>query len=105
MRKLIAVNCYRLLVFECMVCIGIESYVSPVGSSVPASARLGFSTGHIYNALLTALKKWTFDLSMCRSTSRRHIFEANVNGFTLVLQVHDAKPLDDLAEQASVGLG
>ena len=56
-------------------------------------------------ALLTALKKWTFDLSMRRATSRRHIFEANVNGFPLILQVHDAKPFDDRAEQASVGLG
>ena len=48
-------------------------------------------------ALLTGLKKWTFDLSMPRVASRRHIFEANVNGFPLVLQVHGAKPLDDLA--------
>ncbi len=56
-------------------------------------------------ALLTALKKWTFDLPIPRVASRRHIFEANVNGFPLVLQVHGAKPLDDRAEQASVRLG
>ncbi len=56
-------------------------------------------------ALLTVLKKIDFDLSMLRVASRRHIFEANVNGFTLVLQVHGAKPFDDLAQQASVRLG
>src|SRR5207248_794461 len=47
-------------------------------------------------------KKWTFELSMPRVASRRHIFEAHVNRFPLVLQVHGAKPLDDLAQQASV---
>src|SRR2546428_14094387 len=47
--------------------------------------------GTIIHALLTVLKKWTFDLSMPRVASRRHIFEANVNGFPLVLQVHGAK--------------
>src|SRR2546425_12212672 len=56
--------------------------------------KLKFHTSY---ALLTGLKKWTFDLSMPRVASRRHIFEANVNGFPLVLQVHGAKPLDDLA--------
>ena len=56
-------------------------------------------------ALLTVLKKIDFDLSMLRVASRRHIFEAHVNGFTLVLQVHGAKPFDDLAQQASVRLG
>ena len=53
-------------------------------------------------ALLTALKKWTFALSMPGVASRWHIFEANVNGFTLVLQAHGAKPLDDRAEQTLV---
>ena len=57
------------------------------------------------SALLTVLKKIDFDLSMLRVASRRHIFEAHVNGFTLVLQVHGAKPFDDLAQQASVRLG
>jgi len=61
--------------------------------------------GYEYNALLTVLKKIDFDLSMLRVASRRHIFEAHVNGFTLVLQVHGAKPFDDLAQQASVRLG
>ena len=55
-----------------------------------------------YYALLTALKKWTFALSMPGVASRWHIFEANVNGFTLVLQAHGAKPLDDRAEQTLV---
>ena len=49
------------------------------------------------DALLTVLKKWTLDLSMPGVASRRHIFEANVNWFTMALQVHGAKPLDDLA--------
>ena len=55
-----------------------------------------------FDALLTALKKWTFALSMPGVASRWHIFEANVNGFTLVLQAHGAKPLDDRAEQTLV---
>ena len=59
----------------------------------------------VNDALLTVLKKWTCDLSMPRVASRRHIFEAHVNGFPLVLQVHGAKPLDDRAQQASVRLG
>jgi len=59
----------------------------------------------VSDALLTVLKKIDFDLSMLRVASRRHIFEAHVNGFTLVLQVHGAKPFDDLAQQASVRLG
>src|SRR6266851_5681156 len=42
----------------------------------------------IYYALLTVLKKWTFDLSMTKVALRRQIFEANVNWFTLILQVH-----------------
>jgi len=54
-------------------------------------------------ALLTVFeKKWTFELSMPRVASRRHIFVAHVNRFPLVLQVHGAKPLGDLAQQASV---
>ena len=50
-------------------------------------------------------KKWTFDLSMTRATSGWHIFETNVNRFTLLLQAHGAKPLDDLAQQASLRQG
>jgi len=67
-------------------------------------APLTAETGELV-ALLTVLKKIDFDLSMLRVASRRHIFEAHVNGFTLVLQVHGAKPFDDLAQQASVRLG
>ncbi len=57
------------------------------------------------DALLTVLKKWTFDLSMTKVALRRQIFEANVNWFTLILQVHGTKPLDDPVQQASVRLG
>ena len=32
---------------------------------------------------------------MTRVALRWHIFEANVNWFTLILQVHGAKPLDE----------
>jgi acetolactate synthase-1/2/3 large subunit len=53
-------------------------------------------------ALLTVLKKWTFNLLMKRAASGRHVFEANVNRFALILQVHGTKPLDDLAQQASI---
>ncbi len=41
-------------------------------------------------------KKWTFDLFIKRATSGRHVFEANIDLFALILQVHGAKPLDDL---------
>ena len=58
-----------------------------------------------YDALLTVLKKWTFDLSMTRVVLRRHIFETNVNRLALILQVHGAKPIDDLAQQASIRQG
>jgi len=59
----------------------------------------------VFVALLTVLKKWTFDLSMTKVALRRQIFEANVNWFTLILQVHGTKPLDDPVQQASVRLG
>jgi len=55
-----------------------------------------------YDALLTVLKKWTFNLPMKRAASGRHVFEAHVNRFALILQVHGTKPLDDLAQQASI---
>jgi hypothetical protein len=50
-------------------------------------------------------KKWTCDLSVTRATSGWHIFETNVNRFTLLLQAHGAKPLDNLAQQASLRQG
>ena len=61
-----------------------------------------FLPNGLYDALLTVLKKWTFNLPMKRATSGRHVFEANVNRFALILQVHGTKPLDDLAQQASI---
>ena len=64
-----------------------------------------FATETVFRTSDSLEKKIDFDLSMLRVASRRHIFEANVNGFTLVLQVHGAKPFDDLAQQASVRLG
>jgi hypothetical protein len=60
---------------------------------------------HDDNALLTVLKKWTFARPMTRGASGRHVFEANVNRFALLLQVHGAKPLDDLTQQASIRQG
>ena len=39
---------------------------------------------------------------MTRATSRWHILETNVNRFTLFLQVHGAKPIADLTQQASI---
>ena len=56
-------------------------------------------------ALLTVSKKWTCDLSMTRVASWRHILETHMNRFALILQVHDTKPLDDLAYQASIRQG
>src|SRR2546429_390108 len=41
-----------------------------------------------FHALLTVLKKWTFAHPMTRGASGRHVFEANVNRFALLLQVH-----------------
>jgi len=64
--------------------------------------RLKIVSSHMKNALLTVLKKWTFNLLMKRAASGRHVFEANVNRFALILQVHGTKPLDDLAQQASI---
>ena len=58
-----------------------------------------------YIALLTVSKKWTCDLSMTRVASWRHILETHMNRFALILQVHDTKPLDDLAYQASIRQG
>lgn len=61
-------------------------------------AKLGtkFETEYLY-ALLTVSKKWTYELSMTRIASWRHILETHVNRFALILQVHGTKPLDDLA--------
>src|SRR5215831_18977282 len=46
--------------------------------------------------------KWTFDLSMHRAASGRHISEANANRFALSPQVHCTKPFDNLCQQASI---
>jgi len=36
------------------------------------------------------------------SRSRRHVFETNANGFALILQLHRTKPVDHLAQEASI---
>src|SRR5712691_2673523 len=67
---------------------------------LPATEREDFTMiPHLfyYHALLTVSKKWTCDLSMTRVASWRHILETHMNRFALILQVHDTKPLDDLA--------
>jgi type II secretory pathway pseudopilin PulG len=46
--------------------------------------------------------KWTFDLSIHRAASGRHISEANANRFALSPQVHCTKPFDNLCQQASI---
>ena len=63
------------------------------------------ATSYDYTALLTVLKKWTGDLSMTKVALRRQIFEANVHWFTLILQGHGTKPLDDPVQQAPVRRG
>ena len=56
-----------------------------------------------YNALPTAFsKKWTFDLPMKRAASRRHVFETHVNWFALIFQLHRTKPVNHLAQEASI---
>ena len=47
-------------------------------------------------------KNWTFDLSMNRAASGRHVSEANTDRFTLRPQVHHTKPVDNLPQQASI---
>src|SRR6266446_3547733 len=47
-------------------------------------------------------KKWTFARPTTSAASGRRVFEANVNRFVLILQVHGAKPLNDLVQQASI---
>ena len=108
---------------EDCVCVGEEDYMPRARAECqrfiallrkkfgpePAGAHLAVQSflhdfGN-YLALLTVLKKWTFDLSMTKVALRRQIFEANVNWFTLILQVHGTKPLDDPVQQASVRLG
>ena len=58
---------------------------------------MAISLGKVFDALLTVSKKWTCDLSMTRVASWRHILETHMNRIALILQVHDTKPLDDLA--------
>ena len=54
-------------------------------------------------ALPTAFsKKWTFDLPMKRAASRRHVFETHVNWFALIFQLHRTKPVNHLAQEASI---
>ena len=77
----------------------IQSLLAKTVSKASIAKIMGVSRS---TALLTVLKKWTFDLSMPRVASRWHLFEANVNGFPLILHVHGAKPLDDRAEQTLV---
>ena len=56
-----------------------------------------------YIALPTAFsKKWTFDLPMKRAASRRHVFETHVNWFALIFQLHRTKPVNHLAQEASI---
>ena len=81
-------------------------------SSTGVERRYASNSGHWQNsvcisstALLTAFKKWTFDLLMTRAASWRHIFETNMNLFALIPQVHSAKPLDNLVQQASIRQG
>ncbi len=53
-----------------------------------------------------SLKKMDIRFAHDENTSGRHIFETNVNRFALlILQVHGAKPIDDLTQQASIRQG
>src|SRR5215831_7982711 len=72
------------------------------GSDSKAQNRVGSP----FNGLLTAsLKKWTCDPPMHRAFSRRQAFEAYVNRFALLSQVHGAKPVDHRRQQALIRSG
>src|SRR6266581_1561588 len=77
---------------------GCSPALQAVDSKQAENLSVGKTKSYWTNALLTALKKWTFNLPMKRAASGRHVFEANVNRFALILQVHGTKPLDDLAQ-------
>src|SRR5262245_49084103 len=74
-----------------------------MSTRLACNSRRASST--LFIALPAVLKKWTFDLSMARAASGRHLFETNENRFALILQVHGAKSIDDLAQQASIRQG
>jgi len=56
----------------------------------------------LYRASDSLQTKWTFDLSIHRAASGRHISETNANRFALSPQVHGTKPFDNLCQQASI---
>jgi hypothetical protein len=47
-------------------------------------------------------KKWTFGLSRQRAASRRHVFEAHINCFALILQVHRTQSFNNLGEEVAI---
>src|SRR5215471_5945122 len=47
-------------------------------------------------------KKWTFGLPRQRAASRRHVFEAYINWFALILQVHRTQSFNNLGEEVAI---
>src|SRR5215831_16315695 len=58
-----------------------------------------------YGLLTASLKKWTCDPPMHRAFSRRQAFEAYVNRFALLPQVHGAKPINHRRQPALISSG
>src|SRR5712691_11390568 len=86
------------------------SYGSAAARSVPAPSPSGSQAGErkkgVEYRTSDSLKKMDIRFAHDENTSGRHIFETNVNRFALlILQVHGAKPIDDLTQQASIRQG
>jgi hypothetical protein len=47
-------------------------------------------------------KKWTFGQPGQRAASRRHVFEAHINWFALILQVHRTQSFNNLGEEVAI---
>jgi hypothetical protein len=47
-------------------------------------------------------KKWTFGLPGQRAASRRHVFEAHIHWFALILQVHRTQSFNNLGEEVAI---
>jgi hypothetical protein len=57
---------------------------------------------YYYGLPIAFPKKWPYDLPMNRVWSGRRGFEADLNRFALIPQVHRTQPCDDLHQQAVI---
>src|SRR5262249_28020208 len=56
----------------------------------------------LYRTSDSLRKKWTFGLPRQRAASRRHVFEAYINWFALILQVHRTQSFNNLGEEVAI---